>query len=313
MEFGEYAAARRGRLLERARAAGLDEDAAASLVDGLLFRHARLIRRRVDPHPEIERALVGALRRTGVAVADDERPATARGRSALRTGRSVLVALGTVAALAAVVVLQREPAPVPVPGVFGRDAADAAATLREAGFVPDERVVPACLPTGRVVSTQPGAGTRLGAGATVTVSVAAPADVFCMARYPDLLAAWELLDFMAGRGPAPPFASSVLVVRGDRRRVLPGPSAAERSSWADSDDVWTAVGEALASPAPALAVGRAVAAEDPCGAERAPADPTARTNLTIVVSQGRDRCGLTIRLHRRGHRIDAVVLPAGQR
>lgn len=295
MEFEEYVAARRGRLVERAQEAGLGGEEATELVDRLLDRHRRLIGRRADPHPDLVLALEQSL--PGPAL----RPRRRRSTRLTLVGAAAVVAVVAVGAA-----VGREPEPVAVPGLFGRDVAAAEDLLSAAGFGVDRRAIAACQPSGKVVSTQPAAGSLVDPGATVTLQLAVPSDAFCMGRYPDLRAAWEVLDFLTDRGPAPDFAPVVDVVAGDERRTIPAADAAA-GDWIDGQ-VATALREALASRRPVLTVGRDVPQLSECGT-RVPPDLVGRPALTVRVAEVGGTCGVTLHVYRTRRDIDAVVLP----
>ena len=128
MDFDLYVVARRRLLVERAVELGLDETAAAELVDGLLRSERRRIERVADPDPDLFAAVEDGVRR-GLHV-----PSPHRGR-VLRAAVVLAVVLALVAGVAAVTwrVLQ-PPEQVAVPSTFALESDAAAALLREAGL-----------------------------------------------------------------------------------------------------------------------------------------------------------------------------------
>ena len=225
MDPAEYRDARWYALLRDAAALGVPEDEAPALVQRVLDQQRRAIRRSDDPDPAVQQALRDAV------------------HPAPPPGPRRWIALGAVAAAlvaVAVGVTVTRPDDPPedrlegdqVPSLFGYDAVHARALLEDRGLEVTVRPYRACEVLDRAIGSDPGAGQRFDRGDPITVFTAVPADVTCLTDYTDREAAWALLDFANGRGPAPELAPRVFVYPGDAPPVvLDRATAAERDGW----------------------------------------------------------------------------------
>ncbi|WP_343909206.1 PASTA domain-containing protein [Nocardioides aquiterrae] len=142
-----------------------------------------------------------------------------------------------------VVLLQALPPTVPptvpaaVPSLEGRPAAEARATLRDAGLRVDVRQVrgTACRPRGIVLDQRPRAGVERPVGARVVIEVNGGGRGRCgpdphpswLSRVADLFVA-----FARGARDGPPAEPPVtLYLGGQRQRVLEGGELADRARW----------------------------------------------------------------------------------
>lgn len=220
MDPGEYRDARWYALVRAAVDLGVPEEAAPALVQQVLDRNVRRIRRAEDPDPLVHEALREA--------ALGPPPAPARRR------RWPTVALvGALVAVGVAVALTRPDGPPTdrldddqVPSLFGYDG-EAARTLLEArGLEVELRPRRACEVLDRVLGSIPPAGAPYDRGDGIVVYTSLPADVDCLSNYTDRETAWRLLDFANGRGPAPDFAGPTSAVADDVLDALRDASAA---------------------------------------------------------------------------------------
>lgn len=157
----------------------------------------------------------------------------------------------------------------------------------------------------RAIGSDPGTGQRFDRGDLVVVFSAIPADVTCLTDHTDREAAWALLDFANGRGPAPAFADRVFVHPGDARPVvLAGDVAAEPEGWSGTgvlDGLRDASGEvALATERPlqyAVPAIRIAAAGDRTGSCGVPSPSVAGSaDAFSVLVRPPDRSGCGVRV-----------------
>lgn len=203
MQFEEYVAARRTRLVEHARELGLADDAATALVDRVLARERRTIERSDDPDPEVREALQDAALGRPRARSSRVRPITG----------AALVALAVLAALVVVRQVGVEPTPTPrVPQTFALDDAAATAVLEEAGYRVESRDVVRCETPRQVIASEPAPGAEIADGATVILSVAQPPGLSCRPGTGFREEVWQFLRWAAGLGPAPALVAEPTVV-----------------------------------------------------------------------------------------------------
>ncbi len=301
MNVDEYVAARYGRLLERAVELGAEEGLAAEYVDQVLLDHQKQIRRADDPDPLVYDALERAVLKL---------PAPTR--SPWPFVAVVLVGL----AVTVGVVLTQDPAPEPMPSLFGSTGERAAAQLEDAGYEVVLRQVRECEPMGLVVNTEPQAGDLVVAGSTVSVFTAVPSGVQCDAEYGARADAWEFLDFAITGEREPAFARTVTV-------VIDGVEGEPRSGVdAASSERWRALREMVAAqsvlPAgtstglPLLTVTQGVPPPATCSTPRPPSAgdrSTLRLQVDARVPGEELGCPLTIDLYRDSEQvIDGVVI-----
>lgn len=314
MEPDAYRDARWHALLREAVQLGASEQDAPRVVDAVLARKRRRIRRADDPDPLVREALLAALRPT---------PPARRGRP--RRGTALLVA--GLAAVAAVAVVARPTAPPTrrldadqVPSLFGFDGPSADALLTSRGL--RVRLLPfrACEVQGRVIASDPPPGARVDRGDRITVYTALPADIACLTDYQQRALAWRLIDFAGGRATAPPFAPRVFVYpEPGRRLVLSGREAAEADVWR-ATGVLTAIQKAagqvaLIQPRPAayaVPAVRIVPVDQGlgrCGVPSTSVTGSADAFALLLRPPGRRGCGLRVELVRDGRRrIESVAL-----
>lgn len=298
MEVDAYVQARYGRLLEHAVELGAPEGQAAAYVDEVLLQQRRHIRRADDPDPVVREAL-------GRAIRGERAPSRSWIAIAL-----VLVVVAVVG-LAAILV---DPAPRPLPSLFGYQAREAEARLTDAGWDVQLRVARACEPQDLVIGTTPPAGTLVAEGEPVSVRVAVPY-AECLAQYQRRADAWDFVRFARGLAPAPGFASTVSVVIDDGEAdELSREQAGRPQSWGTTLDL---VADAADTPAPtrngmpSLTVTEGVPPATYCGVDR----PTAageRPALRLAIDPAPDDqtsdCPLSVDLYRSAGGIDAVVV-----
>lgn len=316
MDPQEYRDARWHSLLREAEDLGIPEDQAPALVDDVLARQHRRIRRAEDPDPLVRAALHDAV--TGPPAREPRR------RRWLAVLAAAVVAVG---ALTTYQALQRpDPGPTDrlrsdqVPSLFGYDGPAAARVLGDRGLRVRLEPFRACEVLGRVLATDPPTGTTYRPGDPITVYTAVPADVACLTDYQDRQAAWGLLDFANGRGPAPRFAHRVFVYSGgDLRAVLSRAEAKDPEDWATSgvlDDLRAAsqqveltASEPLAYAEPAL---RVLAPTTGAGGGCGRPDPSLAAGgevfSALIVPPDRHGCGVRLDLRRVDDAIVAVGL-----
>ena len=252
-----------------------------------------------DPDPLVREALESAIN------GPPER--------APRTAPLIVVGLVVVAVAVGVVATYR-PRPDPLPSLFALNGAQAEEYLEGKGFDVSLEQARSCEPPGLVVDSDPPSGGEVREGATVTVRTSVLAGSQCEYNYPRRMAAWEFVQFALGKGPAPDFASTVVVVVDDGAPVrLTGDAASELLAL---DDVTTPIEEAARQTRPAesglprLVVTFTHPPDDWCGV----ALPTvvvdrSSTRFKIDPRQdGESGCPLTIDLYRTDSRIDAIVV-----
>ena len=313
----EYRDARWYALLREAAELGVPEEEARVLVEQVLRRSERRIRRSDDPDPLVRAALAAAV--LGA-------PPSARGRH----WPAALALTGAVAVAVAVVLLAR-PTPPPthhlrgdqVPSWFGYDGPAAERMLEARGLRVRLQPFQACEVMGRVVASDPPPGTAYRRGDRVTVYTALPADITCLTDSQDRALAWELVDFATGRGPAPPFAPRVWVYPSDgERAVLTDREAADPHAWASTGvlaDVRRAADEVslrsehpVSYLLPAIKVVPATEGLGRCGVPDPSVAGTADAVAVLVRPAGGSGCPLRVELYRddRG-RIESVALYRG--
>ena len=137
-------------------------------------------------------------------------------------------------------------APNQVPSLFGYSTDAAVALLESHGLYVTVDHEDSCDPTpDRVMSTEPGLGSIIRAGQTITLTATSgniPPTVSCVAGSGDYGIAWQLLDWINGRGPAPAFAGAVHetagVFSGGIDRYFNADAAADLAHWrGDFDDL----------------------------------------------------------------------------
>lgn len=309
MHLDEYAAARRTRLVEHAVGRGLDQDAAAALVDDVLAQQRRRIERADDPdplvHDSLDRALDRALR-------------PPHGRLPVRAVLAVVLVLLFGAAALAWRARPDDPAPagpaaarVVVPPLLGLHATPASRDLARAGLDVHLTTVPACEPPGLVLGSNPAAGATVARGSRVELRSAVLPDDEC----PDLAQrseAWAFVAFARGGTPLAFTPVVTVVVDGEQVRVR---DAADRARWGGILDALAAVYEAPArsgTRTPRLVVRSEVTPDRECGSAR-PRQAGDRVPLRLQVQPDPQHvlaCPLTVDLFRTGATagIDTVVV-----
>ncbi|WP_028643941.1 PASTA domain-containing protein [Nocardioides sp. URHA0020] len=317
MDPREYRDARWHSLLRAAAELGVPDDEAPALVDRVLNRQQRRIRRAEDPDPVVRQALADAV------LGPPE-------RSSRQRSRGWLVAAGLVAVLGAVgtVVALTRPEPPPadhlradqMPSLFGYDGDAASALLEKRGLKVQQRPFRSCEVRDRVVASEPAAGAPYDRGDHVVVYTALPADVSCLTDYGERELAWQLLDFANGHGPAPAFAPRVWVYPGDGpAQILTGREAADPASWKASGvlgalrtasrDVSLVQQHPLTYAVPAVRVIAATEGLGRCGVPDPSVAGTADVVAFLVRSADRRGCPLRVEIYRdESRRIDSVVL-----
>jgi hypothetical protein len=299
MDFDQYVAARYGRLVEHAVALGCAEGVAATYVDQVLHDQRKLIRRAEDPDPLVREALERAISGT---------PERTR-----RTGP--LVALGLVVVAVAVgVVVTYQPKPDALPSLFALNGDQAEQLLEHQGFDVSLEPARSCEPPGLVVDSDPPSGGAVHKGATVTVRTSVLSGSQCEPAFPRRLAAWEFLQFVLDKGPAPDFAGSVdVVVDGAAPVRLTGDAAAKLLAL---DDLTEPIADAARetrpdeSGLPRLVVTMTFPPDSWCGVPR-PEVVDGRSSIRFKIDprpDGESGCPLTVDLYRTDSLIDAVVL-----
>ncbi|MCY7396903.1 MAG: PASTA domain-containing protein [Nocardioides sp.] len=310
MDFDEYVAARRARLVEYAVDRGFPTEDAPSLVDTVLAQQRRRITRADDPHPETLAAVDRALARTREQAVPPGEQASRRRRRRLLLGSS----LGAVLLAAATVVLLPDPPEVrTLPSYFGYTAADATRDLQQDGFDVVQRPSRACEPQGLTMGTEPPAGARIVRGSTVTVRPAVASGDSCLAVYGARSDAWAFVRWVRG-GASPAFASTVNVIidgQGPRSVYL-----GEASSREPFGPIIETLATAFATPAttdngvPRLVVSTGAPPPEQCGVPR-PAAGGDRPSLRLQVDPtpaGGTPCPLTVDLFRSAAGIDSMVV-----
>jgi hypothetical protein len=343
MDLDEYVAARHGTLLRAAVLMGCPEASAPEVVDRVLARHARRIRRSDDPDPFVQEALAAAIPGAAATPFGASGPAareqllmTAEPVDGMPAGpidvpprelnrpvAGVLVLLVGLLVTAGLVGPGQARTGLPlterqVPSLFGYDVTDARALLRDRGVSVVEEPVRACEPMDRVVGNSPETGAPIAPGDTVTLRTAVPSDVFCMARYADRALAWGFLDFATGRGAPPEFAPLVrLVVDRSEPATLTHEQAVDRASW-DGLSAATALADASREvqylgttyELPDLVVTNGTPPLTTCGIRR-PILSGARPALSISIEPpggGSGTCPVRVDLYQAYGAIDAVML-----
>ncbi|GAA4755847.1 hypothetical protein GCM10023350_46680 [Nocardioides endophyticus] len=316
MDPGEYRDARWHSLLRAAEDLGVDADQAPRLVDEVLGKQQRRIRRAEDPDPLVRQALTDAILGT------PDRPGTPRRRW------PAVAALAVAVATAGTVIALTRPDPPPVdhldddqmPSLFGYDGAAASALLEERGLDVQQRPFRSCEVRDRVVASAPAAGSTVDRGDQVVIYTALPADVSCLTDYGERELAWQLLDFANGHGPAPAFAPRVWVYPGDgQAQVLVSTDAADRDAWRGtavlaalrkaSSDVALVQEHPLTYAVPAIRVVDVTDGLGECGVPTPSVAGTADVVAFIVRSADRTGCPLRVEVYRdRDRRIESVAL-----
>jgi len=294
MDWDDYVAARRARLLEHAAALGATETAAASTVDEVLARRRRAIERAEDPDPATYAAVEAALR-------------PQRSWRSLRRDRPRPWLLCCALAVLLVALLLALPDAVRVPSTFALDATDGAALLDDAGLDTEVEPVASCEPHGLALGSDPAPGAEVDAGTTVRLRVAARDADDCAGGEARRLRrdAWRFLSFLRG-GTPPRLAETVVVVTaGGFPAVLPAAAVRDPARWAFLQDA----ADAASGPARGLRVSVVVPPEETCG-RSLPEGATPREVLRLQLLDTRSSCPTTIDLYRSGPRteIDAVVV-----
>jgi hypothetical protein len=212
MDPREYVDARWYALVRTAVDLGVPEEDAPALVQRVLDRNERRIRRAEDPDPLVHEALRDAV--LGPPPAPPRR----------RTPRLLALAAALVAVGLGVALTRPERPPTDrlrddqVPSLFGYDGATARALLEDRGLVVTLKQRRACEVLDRVLGSIPPAGAPYRSGDGIVVYTSLPADVECLSNYTDRETAWRMLDFANGRGAAPEFADRVFVYAAESGR-----------------------------------------------------------------------------------------------
>jgi hypothetical protein len=316
MDPVEYRDARWHSLLRVAEDLGVDPDRAPRLVDEVLSKQQRRIRRAEDPDPLVRQAL------TDTILGPPDNPD--RGH---RRRWPAVAALAIAVATAGTVIALTRPEPPPVdhlgddqmPSLFGYDGAAASALLEKRGLEVQQRPFRSCEVRDRVVASAPAAGATVDRGDRVVIYTALPADVSCLTDYGERELAWQLLDFANGHGPAPEFAPRVWVYPSDGpAQLLASTDAADPDSWQDtevlaalrqaSSDVALVQEHPLTYAIPAVRVVDVTEGLGECGVPTpsgaAPVDVVA----SCVRSPDRTGCPLRIEVYRdQDRRIESVA------
>lgn len=314
MDPREYLDARWHALVRTAVDLGVPEEDAPALVQRVLDRNQRRIRRAEDPDPLVHEALRDAV--LGPPPAPPRR----------RTPR--LLAL--VAALAAVglgVALTRPDQPATdrlgddqVPSLFGYDGATAQALLEDRGLSVTLKPRRACEVLDRVLGSIPPAGAPYGSGDDIVVYTSLPTNEPCLINYTDRETAWRMLDFANGRGDAPEFADRVFVYAAESGPavVLTGAEAADPASWrptqvlaelrAASSEVALVDERPLTYSLPAIRVTDATEGLGRCGVPDPSVAGDADAFAVLIRPPGGSGCGVRLEVYRDDGRIEAVAL-----
>jgi hypothetical protein len=311
MDPAEYRDARWYALLRDAADLGVPDEDAPALVQRVLADNQRAIRRADDPDPLVQQALRDAV---------DPPPPPGPGR---RIGLAAVAA--AVVAVGVVVALTRPDDPPSdrlgsdqVPSLFGYDAEHARDLLEERGLDVTVQPFRACEVLDRAIGSDPGAGQLFDRGDPIVVFSAVPADITCLSDYTDREAAWALLDFANGRGPAPEFADRVFVYPGDARPVvLDRAAASERDGWADTgvlDGLRDASGQVtlvterpLRYAVPAIRIVQASDRVGSCGVPSPSVAGAADAFSLLVRPPDRTGCGVRVDVFRADGAIEAVA------
>jgi hypothetical protein len=299
VDFDHYVAARYGRLIEHAVLLGCAEGEAGTYVDQVLLEQRKRIRRAHDPDPFVREALERAISGT---------PEQSR-----RIGPLVAIALA-VLAVAVCAALAYRPPPQPVPSLFALDGSQAQDLLEDEGYDVLLRPARSCEPEDLVLESDPPPGTRIQAGATVTVRTAVPSHAYCVPMSLARADAWEFIGFALG-DDAPPFADSVRVfVSGRDAKTLTHDQAGDGAQWDETFDLVGAVAHDSAPTStgmPALRIDVTAPDDVWCGMPN-PVQTGGRFALRLQVdpraSRSDESCPLTIDLYRSERVIDTVVV-----
>jgi hypothetical protein len=310
----EYLDARWYALVRAAVDLGVPEEDAPTLVQQVLARNQRRIRRADDPDPLVHEALREAA--LGPPPAQPHR----RRWPAVAAMAVALIVVGSVVALT-----RPDDPPTDhldgdqVPSLFGYDGATASELLEERGLHVTLKPVRACEVLDRVVRSDPPPGAAFDEGDDIDVYTSLPAGLSCLPNYTDRESAWRLLDFANGRGPAPEFADRVFVYAGGLPAiVLSGAEAADPDSWRESD-VLTTLRAASAEVSltddrpltyslPAIRVTQATEGLGSCGVPEPSVAGNADAFALLIRPPGGHGCGVRVELYRDGPRIEAVAL-----
>lgn len=307
----DYRDARWYALLRAAEDLGVEPEDAPGLVTQVLASKRRAIARAEDPDPLVHDALRDAVL--------GPPPGGTRPRPlGLLALAAALVVVGVAVALT------RPDPPLPdrlrsdqVPSLFGYDDADARALLEDRGLRVHVEPFRACEVAGRVVGSDPPAGTPYDDGDPITVYASVPADVACLTDYQDRATAWQLIDFADGRGPAPAFTGRIFVYPGDGPPVILDRTAAEDpAAWpagvldglrAASQEVALVSEHPLAYAVPAIHVARTDDGIGRCGVPAPAVAGSVDAFAFEVRLQGRAGCPLRLDVFREGDAIEAVA------
>jgi hypothetical protein len=314
MDPREYRDARWHSLLRAAEDLGVDPEQAPAVVDQVLTRQQRRIRRSEDPDPLVRHALADAV------LGPPERP---RGRR-----WPAVAALGLVVAAAGTVFVVTRPEAPPtdhlradqMPSLFGYDGEAASALLEKRGLKVRKEPFRACEVLDRVLASEPATGAEVDRGDRVVIYTAVPADVTCLTDYGQRELAWNLLDWANGHASAPRFAPRVWVYPSDGpAQILTGTEAADPASWRHSQ-VLTALRKASSDVAlvqehpvtyavPAVRIVKPTDGAGECGVPDSSVAGTADVVAFVVRSADRTGCPLEVELHLdQDRRIEGVAL-----
>lgn len=312
----DYRDARWFALLRAATEIGVPEQDAPALVERVLARHQRRIRRAEDP----DLVVLPAVR-----AASEDLLSGGRAERPVRRWRGPAVLVAVLALVAAGVALTRPEQPLPdrlradqVPSLFGYDEADARALLEARGLRVEVEPFRACEVSGRVLASDPPTGARYDEGDAVTVYSAVPADVACLTDYQDRVTAWQLLEFADGRGPAPPFDDRVFVYPGQGPPLILDRSAAEDpAAWSSSgvlDGLRSAARRValvdehpLTYAVPGIEVAPTADGTGPCGVPSTAATGSGDGFALSVTSPSGTGCPARVEVYRSGGAIVAIA------
>jgi hypothetical protein len=318
MDPVEYRDARWHSLLRAAEDLGVAPEDAPALVEQVLSRQQRRIRRAEDPDPLVRGALADAV--LGPP-GRDGRGSRRRRWPAAAALTIAVVAVGTVFSLT-----RPETPPVDhlradqLPSLFGYDADAARLFLEGLGLQVQQRPFRSCEVRDRVVASEPPAGTSYDRGDHVVIYTSLPADVSCLTDYGEREVAWQLLDFANGHGVAPPFAQRVWVYPGDGPvQILTASDARDPAAWKRSGvlaalrrasaDVALVQEHPLTYAVPAVRVVDVTDGLGRCGVPVASVAGTADVVTFIVRPADRRGCPLRLDVYRdRHHQIESVAL-----